>query len=232
MSEIEFSESTDILLNSYNLNGIIDIPEVDQEILDSIQLNEKGEIINYNITIKDEDIDEAFKKYKWSQEEEEQIKSEVERDIKDDDINEAKKDFDNKKKQINELSILFDDVKNAKSDLENIRNKKKEKSDKIKETEAETVKIDNETSNASSTLDNLKEYETIDLPDMNTITNEYQKIQAMIPNLNILIEKTQDDSPKNYKIEVKEDDDDAIATLTQIKDQIENLMDAFSQKKI
>lgn len=229
MSEIKFSESTDILLNSYNLNGIIDIPEVDQTILDSIQLNEKGEIINYNITIKDEDIDETFKKYKWSQEEEERIKSEVERDIKDDDINEAKRDFDNKKKQIDELNILFGDAKNAKSDLENIRNERKEKSDKINETDTEINKIDNETSDASSTLDNLKKYESIDLSDMNSINDEYPKIQTMIPNLNKLISKTQDDGSENCKIEVK--DDDVIATLTDIKKKIEDLMNAFSDPK-
>lgn len=236
-------------------HGIV-VPEINQEILDRIELDEDGKIIDVDniIEISDEYIDRNFDGYIWSEEEKNKIREEVESSITEEMIEEKLKEFNEGKlpkseqdeinekinadeinNQIdhihdmeNQLKKLLEEVQELDENLQNRRSKKdadinklNDEYDKIKN---EIQEIDEKIEEKTSRLDKLKKDKPADANfDSSKINKAYKKICSLIQNLNDLILSL--DSKSKGKYEIEENEDDKLATLNEIKNNIEKVVD-------
>lgn len=236
-------------------HGIV-VPEINQEILDRIELDEDGKIIDVDniIEISDEYIDRNFDGYIWSEEEKNQIREEVESSITEEMIEEKLKEFNEGKlpkseqdeinekinadeinNQIdhihdmeNQLKKLLEEVQELDENLQNRRSKKdadiNKLNDEYNKIKNEIQEIDEKIEEKTSRLDKLKKDKPADANlDSSKINKAYKKICSLIHNLNDLILSL--DSKYKGKYEIEENKDDKLATLNEIKNNIEKVVD-------
>lgn len=178
-------------------NQNINIPEINQSIIDSIELNDDGQISNVNeiIKINNDELEIALQNYQLTQEEKDQIFKEANESILNEDIekqalkedlveystdfdkqeSEIRKKIEQQQKNIETLGDLFNQVTKTSNDFVKIRQSEIEKLENDKNGKTQEIKeIENQISDALSEKDRLKEYESKDVSSLEKEPKDFE----------------------------------------------------------